>query len=74
MDELLCEFPQLRIIDEVWLAITPGWEPEDVLFFCELTPELGGRRLMNAWNFDFHTRDKSPRDGGIASPGRARRV
>src|ERR1700682_1262776 len=46
MDELLGEFPQLRIIDEVWLAITPGWESEDVLFFCELLPELSGRRLM----------------------------
>jgi hypothetical protein len=46
MDELHSDFPQLEIIDEVWLAITPGWESEDVLFFCELLPELGGRRLM----------------------------
>lgn len=46
LDSFSVDFPQLKKIDEVWLAITHCWESEDVLFFNELSPELGGRRWM----------------------------
>jgi len=41
-----CGKEKAYLIDEVWLAVTPCWESEDVLFFYELLPELGCRRLM----------------------------
>lgn len=46
LDSLSAEFPQLKKIDEIWLTITNCWDQEDVLFFYELCPELGGRRWM----------------------------
>lgn len=45
IDDLAPEFPKLKQVGEIWLAITPGWESEKVLFFYELFPDLGGRRL-----------------------------
>ncbi len=46
LDRLSCEFSQLKLVDEVWLAVTHCWESEDAVFFYELLPELGGRRLL----------------------------
>jgi hypothetical protein len=46
LDNLSSEFPQFKLIDEVWLVITHSWDSEDTLFFYELWPELGGRRFM----------------------------
>ena len=46
LDHLSSDFPQLKIIDEIWLVITHSWDSEDALFFYELSPALGGRRLV----------------------------
>lgn len=46
LDHLSSDFPQLKIIDEIWLVITHSWDSEDALFFYELSPALGGRRLL----------------------------
>lgn len=45
IDVLSSEFPELAQVDEIWLALTPHWEREDVLFFCELFPSVMGRKL-----------------------------
>jgi hypothetical protein len=45
IDDLGLEFPELAKVDEIWLIITTCWESEGVLFFYELAPSLGGRRL-----------------------------
>jgi hypothetical protein len=45
IDDLGSEFPELAEVDEIWLIITTCWESEGVLFFYELAPSLGGRRL-----------------------------
>ena len=45
IDELGPEFPELKQVDEIWLVITPSWQSEEVLFFYELFPVLGGKRF-----------------------------
>jgi hypothetical protein len=45
MDDLGSEYADLAQVDEIWLVITTCWESEGVLFFYELAPKLGGRRL-----------------------------
>jgi hypothetical protein len=45
IDALSPDFPKLAQVDEIWLAITSCWDREDVLFFCELSPNLMGRKL-----------------------------
>jgi hypothetical protein len=45
IDRLAPELPLLKMVDEVWLAITYCIEPDDTVFFYELRPALGGRRL-----------------------------
>jgi hypothetical protein len=48
IDDLNSKFPDLARVDEVWLVKTTGWEAEGVLFFYELVPNLGGRRLFRS--------------------------
>lgn len=45
IDDLSSEFPELKEIDEIWLAVTTCWELEGVLFFYELYPNVMGRKL-----------------------------
>jgi hypothetical protein len=45
IDELRPEFPDLALVDEIWLAITTCWETDDVLFFSELFPNVMTRKL-----------------------------
>jgi hypothetical protein len=46
LDDLSSEFAEFKNIDETWLVITHSWDSEDALFFYELSPVLGGRRLV----------------------------
>jgi len=46
LDKLSGEIPQLQLIEEVWVAETSYLKSEDVIFFLELLPKLGARRLM----------------------------
>jgi hypothetical protein len=46
LDKLSRDFAQLAMIDEVWVVITHSWQTDDALFYIEISPELGGRRLM----------------------------
>jgi hypothetical protein len=45
IDALSPDFPKPAQVDEIWLAITSCWDREDVLFFCELSPNLMDRKL-----------------------------
>jgi hypothetical protein len=45
IDALALDFPELVQVDEIWLAITTCWDREDTLFFCELSPNVMGRKL-----------------------------
>ncbi len=45
IDNVRPEFPQLAHVDEIWVAVTPAWETESVIWFYELCPKLGRRRL-----------------------------
>jgi len=45
IDDLSSEFPDLKRIDEIWLAVTTCWELEGAPFFYELYPNVMGRKL-----------------------------
>jgi len=45
IDRVADDFPRLREVDEIWLAITHCWESDGTVFFYELSPGLGNRRL-----------------------------
>lgn len=45
IDKIANDFPLVKSVDEIWLAITHCWESDDTVFFYELCPSLGGRRL-----------------------------
>jgi hypothetical protein len=35
------------MVNEIWLAISYCLEPDDTVFFHELSPAIGGRRLSS---------------------------
>jgi hypothetical protein len=45
IDKIADEIPLVKSVDEVWLTITHCWESEATVFFYELCPSLGNRRL-----------------------------
>jgi hypothetical protein len=45
IDKIADEFPLVKTIDEIWLTITHTWNSDETVFYYELCPELGGRRL-----------------------------
>ena len=45
IDKIADEFPLVKSVDEIWLAITHCWESEATVFFYELYPAIGSRRL-----------------------------
>jgi hypothetical protein len=45
IDRIADDFPLLKEVDEIWLAITHCWESDSAVFFYELLPDLGNRRL-----------------------------